>query len=161
MIRADQFDAVTVHYTGTLEDGTVFDQSPEDRPLSFILGKEEVIPGFDAAVQGLYQGESKTVVIRCEDAYGAHRKDLVETIERSMLPTELKLAEGIQIEVTRQDDSVLKVKVVELTTDTVTLDANHPLASKSLTFKIELLKVIKDPPEAKMMDMLAAKTPPL
>ena len=161
MIRADQLDAVTVHYTGTLEDGTVFDQSPEDRPLRFILGKNEVIPGFDTAIQGLYQGESKTVVIPCEDAYGAHREDLVETVERSMLPAEVKLSEGIQLEVTRQDDSVLKVKVVEVTDNTVTLDANHPLAGKPLTFKIELLKVVKDPPEAKMMDMLTAKTPPM
>ena len=161
MIRADQLDAVTVHYTGTLEDGTVFDQSPEDRPLCFILGKGEVIPGFDVAIQGLFQGESKTVVIPCEDAYGAHREDLVETVERSMLPADVKLAKGIQLEVTRQDDSVLKVKVVEVTKETVTLDANHPLAGKPLTFNIELLKVVKDPPEAQMMDMLTARTPPM
>ena len=161
MIRADQLDAVTVHYTGTLEDGTVFDQSPEDRPLRFILGKNEVIPGFDAAIQGLYQGESKTVVIPCEDAYGMHRADLVEIVERSVLPAEVNLAEGVQLEVTRQDDSVLKVKVIKVTKDTVTLDANHPLAGKPLTFNIELLKVVKDPPEAKMMDMLTAKTPPM
>ena len=161
MIRADQLDAVTVHYTGTLEDGTVFDQSPEDRPLRFILGKNEVIPGFDAAIQGLYQGESKPVVIPCEDAYGMHRADLVEIVERSVLPAEVNLAEGVQLEVTRQDDSVLKVKVIKVTKDTVTLDANHPLAGKPLTFNIELLKVVKDPPEAKMMDMLTAKTPPM
>ncbi len=159
MIRADQLDAVTVNYTGTLEDGTVFDQSPEDRPLRFILGKNEVIPGFDAAITGLYQGESKSVVITCEDAYGLHREDLVEKVERNLLPADVELKEGIQLEVTRQDNSVLKVKIVEVTNDTVTLDANHPLAGKSLTFKIELLKVVKDPPEAKMMDMLAAKTP--
>jgi peptidylprolyl isomerase len=161
MIRADQFDAVTVNYTGTLEDGTLFDESPKDRPLRFILGKNEVIPGFDAAVQGLYQGESKTVVIPCEEAYGVHREDLIETVERSMLPTELKLAEGIQLEVTQHDDSILKVKVVAITDDTITLDANHPLAGKPLTFAIELLEVVKNPPEAKMMDMLAAKTPAL
>lgn len=161
MIRADQLDAVTVHYTGTLEDGTVFDSSPEDRPLRFILGKDEVIPGFDAAIQGLSQGESKTVVIPCEDAYGAHREDLVETIDRSQLPEDVELKAGIQLEVTRQDDSVLNVMVVKVTKDTVTLDANHPLAGKPLTFAIELLKVVKDPPEAKMMDMFSAMTPPM
>lgn len=159
MIRAAQLDAVTVTYTGTLDDGTVFDQSPEDRPLRFILGKGEVIPGFDSAIHGLFQGESKTVTIPCEEAYGAHREDLIETVERNLLPADVELAEGIQLEVTRQDDSILKVKIVEVTEKTVTLDANHPLAGKPLTFKIELLKVIKDPPEAQMMDMLTAKTP--
>ena len=161
MIRADQLDGVTVKYTGTLEDGTVFDQSPEDRPLRFILGKDEVIPGFDAAIQGLLQGESKTLVIPCEDAYGVHREDLVETIDRSQLPVGVELKAGIQLEVTRQDDSVLNVMVVKVTKDTVTLDANHPLAGKPLTFEIQLLKVVKDPPEAKMMDMLSAMTPPM
>jgi peptidylprolyl isomerase len=161
MIRAEQLDGVTVNYTGTLEDGTVFDRSPEDRPLRFILGREEVIPGFDAAVQGLFQGESKTFVIPCEDAYGAHREDLVETIDRSQLPADVELKAGIQLEVTREDDSVLSVMVTEVTKDTVTLDANHPLAGKPLTFEIELLEVVKDPPEAKMMDMFSGMTPPM
>jgi len=161
MIRAEQLDAVTVHYTGTLEDGTVFDKSPEDRPLRFILGRDEVIPGFDAAIQGLLQGESKTVVIPCEDAYGAHREDLVETIDRSQLPANVELETGIQLEVTRQDDSILNVMVIKVTKDTVTLDANHPLAGKPLTFEIQLLEVVKDPPEAKMMDMFSAMTPPM
>jgi peptidylprolyl isomerase len=161
MIRADQLDAVTVHYTGTMEDGTVFDQSPEDRPLRFILGKGEVIPGFDEAVQGLFKGEDKTFVIPCEDAYGAHREDLVEKIDRSQLPADVELKAGIQLEITRQDDSVLNVMVVKVTKKTVTLDANHPLAGKSLTFRIQLLEVVKDPPEAKMMEMLSANTPPM
>ena len=161
MIRADQHDAVTVHYTGTLEDGTVFDQSPEDRPLRFILGKQEVIPGFDTAVQGLFQGESKTVVIPCEEAYGKYRENLVETVERSLLPSGVELREGVQLEITQQDKSILTVMVNEVKEETVTLDANHPLAGKPLTFKIELLKVVKNPPEAKMMDMLTANTPPM
>ena len=161
MIRADQLDAVTVHYTGTLEDGTVFDQSPEDRPLRFILGKGEVIPGFDAAVQGLFQGEDKTFIIPCEEAYGVHREDLVEKIDRSQLPADVELKAGIQLEITQQDDSVLNVMVVKVTKKTVTLDANHPLAGKSLTFNIQLLEVVKDPPEAKMMEMLSAMTPPM
>ena len=161
MIRAGQHDAVTVQYTGTLEDGTVFDQTPKERPLRFILGKEEVIPGFDTAISGLYQGESKTVVIPCEDAYGKHRENLVETVERSLLSPDVELREGIQLEITQQDNSILTVMVIEVTDDTVTLDANHPLAGKPLTFNIKLLKVVKNPPEAKMMDMLTANTPPM
>lgn len=161
MILADQHDGVSVHYTGTLEDGTVFDKSQEDRPLRFILGKDEVIPGFDAAVQGMHQGESKTVVIPCQEAYGERREDLIETVDRSQLPADVDLREGIQLEVTRQDNSAFHVMVLEVTEQTVTLDANHPLAGKALTFNIDLLKVTKDPPEAKMMEALGTITPPM
>ena len=143
MIRAEQLDTVTVHYTGTLEDGTIFDQSPEDRPLRFILGKKEVIPGFDAAVQGMFQGESKTVTIPCTEAYGEHKNELIETVERSLLPAGIGLKTGGQLEVTRQDGSLFHVMVIAVTDETVTLDANHPLAGKPLTFSLELLEVVK------------------
>ena len=146
MIRADQLDTVTVQYEGTLEDGTVFDQSTEDRPLRFIIGKDEVIPGFDAAIKGMFQGESKTVVIPCQDAYGEHRVDLVETIERSQLPADVVLKVGVQLEVTRQDNSLFHVMVQKVTDKTATLDANHPLAGKSLVFTLQLLKVVKHQP---------------
>jgi peptidylprolyl isomerase len=149
MIRAEKLDTVTVHYTGELEDGIIFDQSPEDRPLCFILDKEEVIPGFDAAVQGMYQGESKTVTIPCEKAYGEHKEELVETIERSMLPPDVTLKVGSQLEVTRQDGTLFHVMVKDVQEKTVTLDANHPLAGKTLTFKLKLLKVSKESPSLK------------
>ncbi len=150
MIRAEKLDTVTVQYTGELEDGTIFDQSPEDRPLCFILSKEEVIPGFDAAVQGMYQGEKKTVKIKCQDAYGEHKKELVETIDRSLLPENVDLKIGGQLEVTRQDHTIFHVIVQEADEKSVTLDANHPLAGKSLIFKLQLLKVVKQAPAAKM-----------
>ena len=83
------------------------------------------------------------------------------SLSKGQLPEDVELKAGIQLEITRQDDSVLNVMVVKVTKKTVTLDANHPLAGKSLTFKIQLLEVVKDPPEAKMMEMLSAKTPPM
>jgi len=146
MIRADLQDTVTVHYVGTLADGTEFDRSPQERPLQFILGEQEVIPGFDEAVIGMYQGENKTVIIPCEKAYGDIRSDRIETVERSMLPADLDLAVGKRLEVTRQDESVFHVTVRALTDTTVTLDANHPLAGQELTFDIQLVEVKKKPP---------------
>jgi len=146
MIRADQQDTVTVHYVGTLADGTEFDRSPKERPLQFILGRNEVIPGFDEAVVGMYQGENKTVTIPCEKAYGDIRSDRIETVERALLPANLELEVGKRLEVTRQDDSVFHVTVRAVTETTVTLDANHPLAGQDLTFDIQLIAVKKKPP---------------
>ena len=143
MIRAAKMDTVKVHYTGTLQDGTVFDKSPEDRPLHFILGRQEVIAGFDDAVAGMYQGETKTVVIPCEKAYGRSKPELLETIDRSIIDTSVELQVGGQLEVTNHDGSAFYVMVKELTDGQVTLDANHPLADKELTFEIKLLEVEK------------------
>ena len=148
MIRATSMDTVKVHYIGKLTDGTVFDQSPEDRPLLFILGREEVIEGFDEAVTGMYQGEEKTVVIEPEKAYGHSNPDLIQQVDRKDLPPDLELQEGSQLEVTRDDGSKLRLMVGGLTDEAVTLDANHPLAGKTLTFEIKLLEVRKEPPKA-------------
>jgi peptidylprolyl isomerase len=146
MIRADQGDIVKVHYTGKLADGTVFDASPADRPLQFIIGKQEVIPGFEAAVAGMYLGEKKTVTVPAEQAYGPHHERYVETLERSRLPAGVELRVGRQLEVTSANDERLLLMVTGLTETTVTLDGNHPLAGKDLHFDIELLAVDKKPP---------------
>jgi peptidylprolyl isomerase len=145
MIRADQGDIVKVHYTGRLADGTVFDASPPERPLHFILGRREVIEGFDAAVTGMYLGESKTVTIAPEQAYGAHDPGQVQTIDRSRLPDGLELSVGRQLEVTTADGQRLRLLIADLTDDSVILDANHPLAGRALTFEIKLLEVEKKP----------------
>ncbi|HKL26274.1 MAG TPA: peptidylprolyl isomerase [Desulfuromonadales bacterium] len=143
MIRAAENDTVKVHYSGELADGTVFDRSPDERPLTFIIGKQEVIPGFEEAVVGMYMGEAKTVVVPPEKAYGAAKQELIDTVNREELPADLQLAEGVQLEVTREDDSKLLLMVRQVTDDQVTLDANHPLAGRDLTFKIKLLEVRK------------------
>ena len=143
MIRAAENDTVKVHYSGELADGTVFDRSPDERPLTFIIGKQEVIPGFEEAVVGMYMGEEKTVVVPPEKAYGAAKEELIDTVDRAELPADLQLAEGVQLEVTREDDSKLLLMVRQVTDEQVTLDANHPLAGRDLTFKIKLLEVRK------------------
>ncbi len=143
MIRAARMDTVKVHYTGRLADGTVFDESPEDRPLQFIIGRKEVIAGFDEAIEGMYQGESKSVTVPCEKAYGNSKPELLEIVERSILPDKIDLQVGGQLEITNHDNTTFRLMVLEITESHVTLDANHPLADKDLTFDIELLEVKK------------------
>ncbi|WP_305041136.1 FKBP-type peptidyl-prolyl cis-trans isomerase [Geoalkalibacter sp.] len=143
MIRADQGDIVKVQYTGRLSDGTVFDASPPERPLQFIIGRGEVIPGFDQAIIGMYQGGRKTLTLAPEQAYGAHRAELVEDVQRSVLPENLPLEVGRQLEVTSAEGHRFVVLVTAVAEDSVTLDANHPLAGRELTFDIELLGVEK------------------
>lgn len=143
MFNAAVGDTVKVHYTGKLSDGTVFDTSEDKAPLNFILGRKEVIPGFEEAVIGMVMGEKKTVAISPDKAYGEKRKELVETVERDTLPADLDLRVGGQLEVTRQDGSVFHVMVTGLEEDTVTLDANHPLAGKDLIFEIAMLEIKK------------------
>jgi len=141
MIRAAQNNTVTVKSTGKLADGTTFDASPEDSPLSFIIGRGEVIKGFEAAVLGMAEGETKTVVIEPNQAYGESNPALTEEISRTDLPENLELTVGGQLEVTQKDGSLLLFMIDKVTEDTVTLDANHPLAGKALTFDIEMLEV--------------------
>ena len=147
MIRAAYNNTVTVKYTGKLADGTIFDASPEDSPLTFIIGREEVIKGFDAAVLGMSQGETKTVVIEPDQAYGEPNPAKIEEINRADLPANLELTEGGQLEVTQGDGSILLLMIDKVTEETVTLDANHPLAGKALTFVIEMLEVDTAPPK--------------
>ena len=146
MFKAEEGDTVTVGYAGRLADGTVFDASPEDKPLMFILGQQEVIPGFEAAVAGMVIGEKRTVTVPPEQAYGPPKPELIEEVERKALPESLDLRTGIQLEVTRQDGSTFYVMVNAVTDETVTLDANHPLAGRELTFDIDLLDIRKRPP---------------
>ncbi|NIQ97589.1 MAG: peptidylprolyl isomerase [Desulfuromonadales bacterium] len=143
MIRADKGDTVTVHYTGRLKDGRVFDASPEDRPLRFIIGKAEVIPGFEEAIAGMYQLEEKTVAIPPEKAYGPREEQYIEEVPLADLPDDLQLTVGGQLEITAQNGDKLLVMVAGLDEKTVTLDGNHPLAGEDLVFDIRLLEVEK------------------
>ncbi|WP_092347034.1 FKBP-type peptidyl-prolyl cis-trans isomerase [Desulfuromusa kysingii] len=147
MIRAAHNNTVTVKYTGKLADGTIFDASPEDSPLSFIIGRGEVIKGFETAVLGMFQGETKTVVIAPEQAYGETNPALIEEICRADLPENLELIEGGQLEVTQADGSILLLMIDKVTDEAVTLNSNHPLAGKELTFVIEMLEVDTAPPK--------------
>jgi len=142
MAQAKQGDRVQVHYTGKLADGTVFDTSRERHPLQFTIGKGQVIAGFEQAVAGMSVGESKTTLIPVEQAYGARRDDLVVTLDRKQFAPDLDPKIGQRLEVTQEDNQTMLVTVAALTDTTITLDANHPLAGKALTFDLQLVGIV-------------------
>lgn len=141
MTQAKQGDTVNVHYTGKLEDGKVFDSSRDRHPLQFVLGKGQVIAGFEQAVIGMNTGESRTVNIPMEQAYGPRRSDMIVTMDRSQLPADMNPRVGQRLELTQMDDQTILVTVTDITESSLTLDANHPLAGKTLMFDIELVGI--------------------
>ncbi len=141
MAQAKSGDTVHIHYTGRLEDGTVFDTSRERDPLAFTLGEGQVIPGFEAAVSGMDEGDSKTTTIPSVEAYGPRRDELELTMPRSRFPDGLDPEVGQQLQMQTDEGQVFQVTVTGTTDEAVELDANHPLAGRDLTFDIELVKV--------------------
>ena len=133
-------DRVRVHYTGRLEGGQVFDSSRDGEPLEFTVGAGEVIAGFDEAVRGMSVGETKTVEIEPEDAYGPRREGLVATIERERAQFPVEPQVGMNLALPLQDGNQLEVVVTEVTPEHVTIDGNHPLAGEKLIFDVELVE---------------------
>jgi peptidylprolyl isomerase len=141
MADAKPGDTVKVHYTGKLENGTVFDSSADREPLQFSIGEGNVIPGFENAVVGMNPGDIKTEKIPCADAYGPRHEEMIQTIERSAIPADIAVQEGQQLQVSQPGGEALVVTVAEVTDDAVTLDGNHRLAGKDLVFEIELVEI--------------------
>ena len=141
MNKAQDGDKVTITFQGILEDGSVFDQSDEADPLIFVLGDNEVLPGLEIAVQGMQVGDQKTVTIPPEQGYGVRQPELIEEVSISALPQDLELQLGGKLEVTAEDGTVFQLVIVKKDSDKVTLDANHPLAGRSLTLQIELVSI--------------------
>lgn len=133
-------DTVRAHYTGTLADGTVFDSSRERDPLEFTLGKGMLIPGFESAVEGHEAGETVTVTIPPDQAYGDIDPELVFTVARAQVPSHIPLEVGVPLQLSNEQGQ-MDVTITEVDADEITLDANHPLAGKELTFEIEILEV--------------------
>lgn len=142
MQQAKRGDTVHVHYRGTLDDGTEFDSSAGSEPIVFTLGAGEVIPGFEEAVEGMATGEKKTKHIDAQNAYGEHRDELVFTVSKDQMPEAGSDIEvGDMLRVGFPDGSSAAVQVANVEADSVTLDANHPLAGKNLTFELELVAI--------------------
>lgn len=141
MPEAKQNDVVRVHYTGKLDDGSVFDSSLEREPIEFTIGEGSVIAGFEQAVVGMNPGETKTVRIVSEEAYGPYRDDMVLTVERSQFPPDIEPTVGQALQVQQSNGEPFVVTVSEVSEGEVKLDANHPLAGKDLTFDIELVDI--------------------
>ncbi|MBI2470236.1 MAG: peptidylprolyl isomerase [Planctomycetes bacterium] len=142
MAQAKHGDTVKVHYTGKLDDGTVFDTSNNREPLQFTIGDGQLIPGFEHTVLGMNIGESRTVNIQAEDAYGMHHKEMVGVVGRDQFPPDLEVKVGHQFKTNDQDGQTIIVTVTGVSESNVTLDANHPLAGKDLTFDINLVEIV-------------------
>lgn len=141
MTEVKSGDTVAIHYTGTLIDGTTFDSSDGRDPLEFTVGSGQIIPGLDGALPGMTVGDKRTVKIACQDAYGPINPEMQQAVPREGIPADIPLEVGSQLQMQTPDGQALPVMVVAVDEATVTLDANHPLAGKDLTFDIELMKV--------------------
>ena len=141
MQQAKSGDTVKVHYSGRLTDGTTFDSSSGRDPLEFQVGNGDVIKGFDDGVTGMQVGDKKTVHIPAEEAYGQKEDDRIIKFPRGNFPDNLAPEVGMQLNMTNGGGQVIPVTIVDMDTENVTLDANHPLAGQDLIFDIELVDI--------------------
>ncbi len=133
-------DTVIVNYTGRLEDGTIFDSSLNEgrEPLTSTLGQGQLISGFEDGLIDMVVGETKTIEIEPENAYGNYQSEMITTVSKSQVPETIQVGETLQ---GNTPNGPIIVKVIEVTNDSVTLDANHPLAGKKLIFDLEVMGI--------------------
>jgi len=141
MGKANDGDTVKVHYTGKLEDGSIFDSSKKGEPLELTIGAGNVIPGFEKGVIGMEKGGSKTITVPPEEAYGAVQEGLIAKVKKENFPENITPVIGEQLQLRQRDGNIVNVTIREIEGDTVTLDANHPLSGKTLIFDIELVGI--------------------
>ncbi len=132
---------VAIHYTGTLENGAVFDSSEGREPLEFTVGSGMIIPGLDKALPGMKVGDKKKVTIAPEEAYGPRHDEAILDVPRADIPAEIPLEVGIQLQMSGPQGQPVPVTVTAVSEETVTLDANHALAGKTLIFDFELVSI--------------------
>lgn len=151
MSQAKTGDKVKLNFTGKLEDGTIFDSSDDcmddecgcqEGPMEFIIGAGETFPALEEAVIGMRVGESRTVQLAADDGYGERNEDMVVEVSRSQLPADLVPEEGQVLELTDESGETFPVWVTAVEEESVTLDANHPLAGRDLLFELELLEIL-------------------
>jgi peptidylprolyl isomerase len=134
-------DTVSAHYTGRIENGEIFDSSSGRRPLTFTVGRKQVVRGFEEAVVGMTVGEKKTVVIAPEFAYGPRQVELIVDIPKSTIPEDMELEQGMMLELVDPQGSKISAEVFEILDEVVKMDLNHFLAGKTLVFDIEIIEV--------------------
>ena len=142
MTKAKTGDRVKVHFEGYLEDGTVFGSTMDDKPFEFTIGEKNMLSGFENAVIGMQKGDTKTITLPPEEAYGSPKEELVSVMQRSGFPKEINLEIGKRLRVRTQDGIYTMVTIKDFTEDSIVLDENDPLAGKTLSFKIELVEVL-------------------
>lgn len=141
MSEAKTGNTVKIHYTGKLDNGTIFDSSKQREPFQFTIGQGQVIPGFEESVLGMQTGETKSFNIPCDKAYGQKQDELIIEIPKENIPNEVEYDVGTHLQIQQPNGQVVAVLVKSINENTVTIDANHPLAGENLTFEIELLEV--------------------
>jgi peptidylprolyl isomerase len=141
MTPVKEGDTITLHYTGKLDDGTVFDSSVGREPLSFTVGAQEVIPGFEAGAIGMKVGDKRDIVITPDQAYGPYFEELVKVVARDNFPPNVTPAVGLMFEMQLPSGEAIPVRIIEVEGDEVTLDANHLLAGETLFFNLELVSI--------------------
>ncbi|MCJ7443367.1 MAG: peptidylprolyl isomerase [Methanotrichaceae archaeon] len=142
MAKAENGDTVRVHYTSKLKEGTPIDSSQGLEPLEFTIGDGRMIPGFEEAVVSMIPGETKTITIPPEKAYGHYKDELVTTIGRKDLPEDLKPELGMNVEIADKNGCMIPAQVISISDTEITLDANHPLAEQTLIFEINLVEIL-------------------
>jgi peptidylprolyl isomerase len=146
MEQAKSGDHVKVHFTGKMENGTIFASSQGHEPLEFAIGDGTVLPGVDRAVSGMALGESKTVTLQPQEGFGEQMETLIVTVDRSHFPEGFEPKEGMELHIPQPDGSVVFFKILQIINDKVKLDANHPLAGKVLTFELVLSEICEKSP---------------
>ena len=129
-----------VHYTGTLDDGEIFDSSRERDPLHFLVGHDNMIPGFEEEMMGATVGEKRTFTLEPERAYGEHDSEGVQKLPRSAFPDEMPIEVGLKL-AAETESGPLPFTIRSVDGDEVTIDFNHDLAGKSLTFEVEVMEL--------------------
>ncbi len=147
MKTAENGHFVSVHYTGRLENGEIFDSSEGREPLQFQLGSGAIIKGFNDAVIGMSVGEEKEITIPPEEAYGYRDEELVRPVPKAMFGADLVPEVGMVIGVQMENGARVPATITEVTEDSVTLDMNPPLAGKTLKFNIKLMEISEQPPQ--------------
>ena len=142
MAKAKIGDTVKVHFEGCLEDGTIFGSTMDEEPFEFTIGQKHMLAGFENAVIGMQKGDSKTITLAPEEAYGSYKNELVHVMDKSSFPQEIQLEIGKRLRVRTQEGKYAIVTVKDVTEDNIVIDENDPLAGKPLIFKIELVEIL-------------------
>lgn len=141
MSKVKEGSQITVHYTGKLEDGTLFDSSVGKDPLQFTVGEGQVIEGFDKGVLEMEVGEKKSITIPPEKAYGDYREELITSVKSSQFPDDFDIKEGARVQARGPENQIVHFVIKEVEGEEVKLDANHDLAGKTLVFDLELVDI--------------------
>lgn len=141
MKKAKNGDTVKVHYTGKLDDGTIFDSSKGKDPLQFKIGDGQLLQAFEKGFIGLSEGDSKDIEIAAQDGYGLKEDKLIGKLPLDALIADLTPEIGMKLQMQTPEDQTIILKIIEMSDNDITVDANHELAGENLNFEIELVEI--------------------